>query len=244
MKNRNNKQVTRFIYTSWLTRTVVLGLLIGHSAVAAARDSEPTLPKSENTRHFPSASDAPTLGNRQAIVTVVMFSDMECRFCEKLIPAVDRLRDEYKDNIRIVWKDFPLPFHKNAMSAAVAARAADNQGKFWDMTRLLFENSGDHQDDALLKFARKINLNEQLFLQARQDKSTAERVRRDIAEGKEMGVTGTPSLFINGIGVVGAVPYDDLKQVVEAALTEVRGLPFRGLTGDALYAALKAKFEK
>ena len=96
---------------------------------------------------------APSKGAKDALVTIVQFSDYQCPFCSRVEPTMDKVLEEYKGKVRVVWRDFPLDFHQNAMPAAIAAREAGAQGKFWEMHKKLFENQRQLDRASLEKYA-------------------------------------------------------------------------------------------
>jgi protein-disulfide isomerase len=146
--------------------------------------------------------DDPIRGNRKAPVTVVEFSDFQCPFCSRALPAVKEL--EANRNVRVVWKHLPLSFHPNAMPAALAAEAAREQGKFWEMHDRLFANQAGLSDATYLQYARELGLDLKRFQEAMQSPRLRARVQEDLAAAGAAGVTGTPTFVVNGEVVVGA----------------------------------------
>jgi len=163
---------------------------------------------------------APSRGPESAPVTVVEFTDFECPYCLRAQPSIERLREEYPDSVRVVFKHFPLSFHKRAINAHRAALAAGEQGKFWEMHDLIFENPRALDADAMKRHARSLGLDEARFEQSFASKRLAERIDRDVAEGRAAGVRGTPAFFINGRLLSGAQPFDRFKAMVEEELAK------------------------
>ncbi|MEU8001482.1 thioredoxin domain-containing protein [Catellatospora sp. NPDC049111] len=157
-------------------------------------------------------------------VTVVEFLDFECEACGAAYPGVEQLRKEYEGKITYVVRYFPLPGHRNSGTAAAAAQAAANQGKFEDMYHKLFETQskwGESQDDMSAMFAgyaRELGLDMARFESDAASEQTKSRVEVDRKDGIAAGVKGTPTFFINGKKFEGRPDYAGLKQAVDAAL--------------------------
>jgi protein-disulfide isomerase len=143
-------------------------------------------------------TNAPFMGPAEALVTLVVFSDFQCPGCGKLAAVLEQVLDEYPENVKIVFKNFPLAFHQFATPAARAALAALGQGRFWEFHDLLFANASSLNPNLLLQFATQLGLDVNQFQRDMGSADTADRVEEDIKDGKMVDVTSTPSLFING----------------------------------------------
>jgi protein-disulfide isomerase len=152
----------------------------------------------------PLRPDDPARGARSPVVTVVEFSDFQCPFCSRAVPAVAEMEKKHGEHVRVVWKHLPLSFHPNAMPAALAAEAAREQGKFWEMHDKLFANQASLSDAAYEQYARELGLDIARFQATRAAPATRRRVEDDVAAAAAAGVTGTPTFFVNGEPVVGA----------------------------------------
>lgn len=192
------------------------GASAGAPKVALAPREE--LAKAEPARVEVDVSRAPLKGEVGAPVTVVVYSDFECPFCKRGAARVAELSAKYGRDVRIAFKHFPLPFHARAPRAAAAAVAAQNQGKFWEMHDRLFAQGAALDDAALLEHARALGLDEARFARDLEDPATQARVDADIAEGKKLGVQGTPTFFVSGERVVGAQPLESFTAAVDRAL--------------------------
>jgi protein-disulfide isomerase len=165
-----------------------------------------------------STEGAPALGSADAGVTVVFFGDFECPFCRRMQKIVQQLDQLYPGQVRIVFKHFPLPFHSNARTAAEVAACAAEQGKFWEVHEAIYRQSRVLKRDLLVKLAGEAGLDTVKLERDLDSKGCAEAVDRDIREGEELGVEATPTLFINGLKVVGQQSLDDLRYVVDEEL--------------------------
>jgi protein-disulfide isomerase len=149
-----------------------------------------------------SVDDDPSRGLATAPVTVVMFSDFECPACSRTHPVLTKVMAEYNDKVRFVVRDYPLEnIHENAFLAAMAASAANAQGKFFEYTEILYKNQTALDRESLKKYAAETGLNVKQFeLDLASEKAEAE-IRKDRADGDAYGVSSTPAIFINGVKV-------------------------------------------
>ena len=167
-----------------------------------------------------SVDDDPSQGTANSPVTIVMFSDFQCPSCSATHPVLKKVMAEYPGKIKFVVRDFPLEsIHENAFSAAIAANAAAKQGKYFEYIELLYGDQEHLGKDAYLKFAEKLGLNQKKFELDLNDKAVADEIRKDIADGDEYGVGGTPTIFINGVKVRRATP-EGLRQAIDSALVK------------------------
>ena len=114
------------------------------------------------------------------------------------MPVLEQVLEKYPQDVKVVFKNFPLQNHKFAMKAAVAALAAESQGKFWEFHDLLFENYNKINDQKIQDIAVAVGLNLEEYEKMKKDSGTQGRVRRDLSDGRRAGVRGTPTVFING----------------------------------------------
>jgi protein-disulfide isomerase len=161
---------------------------------------------------------AQVLGSKTAKVTLVEFADYECPYCQKVAPDVRKLQADYGDKVAITYKDFPLPMHARAEKAAEAARCASKQNKFWEFHDEIF-HSKELDMDQLKAQARALKLDTAQFDKCLDNGEEASAVDKDRKEGLRLGITGTPSFFINGHYLSGALDYAALRQVVDQQLT-------------------------
>jgi protein-disulfide isomerase len=153
-------------------------------------------------------------GAAKAPVTLVEYGDYECPYCGEAYPVVKKLQEPLGDQLRFVFRNFPLAeAHPNAEHAAEAAEAAGAQGKFWEMHDLLYENQDALDDEDLVRYAKALRLDVPRFVKEMEAHTYAERVREDFSSGVKSGVNGTPTFFINGVRHDG--PFD-LRSMVAA----------------------------
>src|SRR5450432_1851087 len=161
---------------------------------------------------------APVKGSSSAKVTIVAFSDFQCPFCSRAVPTLKQVEDTYKDKVRIVFKQLPLPFHDKAELAAEASLAAHDQGKFWEYHDKLFANQQALDRPALEKYAEDIGLNMGKFKAALDSGKFKQQVADDSKQGGSVGATGTPTFFVNGHSLVGAQPFEKFKEMIDQEL--------------------------
>ena len=166
--------------------------------------------------------DDPFLGDANAPVTIVSFEDYQCPFCKRAFDQTfPQLKRDYIDTgkVKYVYRDFPLSFHPQASSAAEASECADDQGKFWDYHDAIFNNQNRLGRDLYIELAGQLNLDVDKFTQCIDTGEFRQEVQADASYGSQIGVSGTPTFFINGIKLVGAQPYAAFQQVIEAELS-------------------------
>ena len=162
-------------------------------------------------------------GPAEAPVTLVEYGDYECPDCAAAFPIVKRLQATMGERLRFVFRNFPQnSIHPHASVAAQAALAAGAQGKFWPMHDLLFAHQATLADHSMDEFALKLGLEIYKFNADLSSERFARRVRADYDSGVESGVTGTPTLFINGVRYRGKVEYDAVLAAIEAAAANRR----------------------
>ncbi len=132
--------------------------------------------------------------------------------------ALAKVRETYKDKVKLVFKDYPLNFHNNAMKAAEAARCAGEQDKYWEYHDVLFKNISALGLENLKKFAVDLKLDAAKFNTCVDSGKHVAAINKDMADGTKVGVTGTPAFVINGRFLSGAQPYDAFQTAIEDAL--------------------------
>lgn len=158
-------------------------------------------------------------GESNAAVTLVEFSDFQCPFCSRFHPTVTQILDEYSDEVRWVYKHFPLDaLHPQARPSAEASECAAEQGKFWEFGDALFENQSGLSSDYYTELARDLGLNLDQFNKCASTRKYKDKIEADYQLGIRLGVRGTPATFVNGELLVGAVPYSSMKGAIEKAL--------------------------
>lgn len=211
-------------------------LLSGKNVSASTDNNQPTQQVAQNnptaqqpTDQQPTPSQPPRAvdetrdhiwGPKTAKVTLIEYSDFECPYCAKHYDTMEQIKKAYPNDVRIVYRHFPLSFHPNAEKAAEASECAAAQGKFWEMHDKIFEanKAGKMSVDAWKQAAKDLSLDSAKFDKCLDSGEMAKVVAADQAEGSNAGVGGTPATFVNGSLVEGALPLESFKAKIDAAL--------------------------
>lgn len=161
---------------------------------------------------------APERGPKNARITLVEFSDFECPYCSRATPAIAELLKAYPKDTRLIYKQFPLDMHPHARMAAAAALAAGDQGKFWEMHDKLFANYNRLSRERIVELAKELGLDMSRFQKDLDSGKYETRIERDLNDGVQAGVQGTPTLFVNGKRYNGAITLAALKPVLDGEL--------------------------
>lgn len=184
-----------------------------------------TVVDTDPVKYGPNAKDTKPLGctGNACAITIVEYSEFQCPFCERVQPAAKRIMKEYQGKIRWIVRDFPLGFHNRARPAAVAARCALNQGKYWEMYEEMFKNQKSLSDEDFKTYAKTIKLDMKKFddCVAKPGK-ILDIIDTNMKSGEKLGVTGTPAFFINGRRLSGALPYEEFKKVIDQELATAK----------------------
>ena len=160
------------------------------------------------------AADDPMKGPKNAPVTIIEFTDFQCPFCKRSQDTIKQIEATYGDKVKLVERQYPLPFHNRAKPSAEAALCAKDQDKFWEMHDKLFPSQWLENSD-IQGSAKVMGLNEKKFDNCLTDHKYASRIEADIADGQRYGVRGTPHFFINGRPISGAQPFEGFKSAID-----------------------------
>jgi len=163
--------------------------------------------------------EAPSEGGANPKVILIEFADYECPHCKRLQPVLRQILDEFKGDVRMYFKHYPLPQHVNARLAAEAAVAAQRQGKFWQFQEKLWENQDSLSPAELERFARDVGLDQAKFRKDLEDPAVKARVQKDRVEGGLLGLSSTPTLYVNGREYTDAKDTESLREWVKEELT-------------------------
>lgn len=171
----------------------------------------------------PVEAKGPTRGKKDARVTVVEFADFECPYCAQTAPTMAKLEATYPDDVKIIFRHYPLSFHESAQPAAEAAACADEQGKFWEVHDKLFAREVGLDQASIRTYLQGVSG----FDVAAWDKCLSEgrgaaAVKADMTAAEKVGVEGTPAFFVNGVKLGGARPFEDFKALVDDELARAK----------------------
>jgi protein-disulfide isomerase len=186
-------------------------------------------------RFLVEVGDAPVRGPADAPVTMIAFSDFECPYCERGHQTVVQLEKEYAGKLRVAYKAFPLDFHSHAMVAALVAKSAQEQGKFWEFHDKLFQQKGLDMP-RLAGYGREVGLDMTKVAEDLEALRFGSSVQRDLRQGRRLGVTGTPAYFINGRYLSGAKPIAVLRKMIDTELELAEKWQQDGVAPGQIYA--------
>ena len=167
----------------------------------------------------------PFWGKKDAKVVVVEYSDFECPYCQRMQPDVRRIRNEYENKIKWVFKDFPLSFHRQALKAHIAANCADQQNRYFDFQYEVFDAKSDIAPPQLISIGEKVGLNMDEFKACIRDPNDkiSEEISEDVKTGVQAGVGGTPTIFVNGKVASNFRTYEGMKKTLDYELIQSGG---------------------
>lgn len=195
-------------------------------------------PEEDTNRRFIDIAGAPVLGEANSPVTIVEFTDFECPFCSRANTTIHDLLAANPGKANLIYRAYPLPFHKNAKLAAQAAEAAKAQGKFWEYYDKLFANQKALDRDALIGYAKELGLDEAKFVADMDADATVKAVEKDMELGGKAGVKGTPHFLLNGRILSGAQPITAFQNALDEELQIVDKLTKEGIAADQLYKTI------
>ena len=191
----------------------------------------------------PVDADDPQRGSREALVTIVAFSDFQCPFCSRATATLTELEASYGADLRIVWRDQPLAFHQNAEPAALLAREAYAQqgdAGFWRMHDTLFTNQRQLEREDLRRYAREQGLDASRVRRALETRASLPKIEASSALGNRIGASGTPTFFINGRKLAGAQPAAAFRTIIDEELRTARARVLAGTARANVYADITA----
>lgn len=195
------------------------------AAAADKKEEKTKLLTQEQINKLP--DDDPVKGNTDAPITLVEFSDFQCPYCARFWKDVlPQIEENYvkTGKVKLVYRDFPLPFHQQAQPASVASQCAHEQGKFWEMHDVIFDKQTEWsgKEDAVALFSsygKKMGLDTKQFDECMKSKKYNAEVMKDVVDGSAVGIGGTPGFFVNGKVISGALPYENFfKPILDAEL--------------------------
>jgi protein-disulfide isomerase len=241
-----NFQVKRHhIYAAFIPVAFILGLAIGYfvygraayllglgevaptsipvAAISSQPTSAPAVEAEDNGTQrvdIPIDRNDPVLGTEDAPITIIEFADFQCPYCQRhVLETYPLLLEDFGDQIRYVYKDFPLTrIHAQALPAALAAQCAQEQGMFWEYHDLLFSGRMELGDEAYLAYADELGMDAATFSACYEEGRYTDLVQADYDLAVQLGVNATPTFFVNGIRVVGAQPYSVFANLIEYEL--------------------------
>ena len=186
---------------------------------AAPRPSGPKRPDPAKV-HDIELGDAPIRGSESAKITIVEWADFQCPFCVRVNPTLEQITKEYGDKVRFAFKHLPLSMHTKARAAHQAAAAAHLQDKFWEMHDRIFASPRDLSPETYQRYATEMGLDMDQYNSDFASTEVRKQIDSDLAMASKLGVTGTPSFFVNGRFLSGAQPYGSFARVIDEELAK------------------------
>ncbi|MGB1016811.1 MAG: DsbA family protein, partial [Nannocystaceae bacterium] len=181
---------------------------------------------------------APQRGPATAPVTIIAFGDFECPFCARGNDTVEQMRLRYGNQVRVVYRNYPLPFHSHAFLAARGSMYAQAQGKFWEFHDALYALRAEFDEDVLVEVARKVGMAAKPFREALHSDRFDAKILGDQNLARKVGVTGTPAYFVNGRVINGAAPPLEFRLAIEEELQRASAAIASGVAPEKLYEHL------
>lgn len=221
----NNQQLTEeqinMIIDNYIEQNPekILDSLNTHLAKLQAEEQKKMFEKKiQNPVKISLDDQTPIRGTKDAVITIVNFSDFECPFCSKVNPTLNSLMKRYEGKIRLAYMHLPLSFHKHAQNIALASIAAHKQNKFWEFHDEIFVNPTGLTTERLINIAKKLNLNIDQFKKDMNSKEAKAKLEKDIKQATSLGIAGTPAFLINGVEVSGALEEKQFVTIIEQIL--------------------------
>lgn len=217
-------------WSYWLVLPAVFLLGLGSGWLAWGQNTTPqaaagatdlvTVKGDVKRYDIPLEADDPVLGPENAPITIIEFSDYQCPYCTRWYTEVyTRMMKDYQGKIRFVYRDFPLySIHPEAGPAAEAANCAGEQDAYWKFHDTLFQQNQDLGSAAYSRYAADLGLNVEQFDKCVKERRYKDEVDADYKYASKLGVSSTPTFFVNGLAVVGAQPYEVFQQLIDKEL--------------------------
>ncbi|MBF0424862.1 MAG: thioredoxin domain-containing protein [Magnetococcales bacterium] len=190
------------------------------AGLAKKYDAQITLPQPKAPRIPVTGPEDLAKGPSKAPITIVEFSDFQCPYCRNIQGTLRKVFEHYPEKVRLIFRHYPLPIHPLAAKAAEASQCAADQGGFWAYHDALFATDADPEIPFLKELAAKQKLDTAKFDDCLSKGKHAARVQGDVTDGENLGISGTPAFFINGIPLVGARPFSEYRRIIDEELAK------------------------
>lgn len=204
----------------WVSAALVVGVVVAGAWSIATKPNTPQVRSKPGFLAEPISASDHTKGAEKSVVTIVEYSDFQCPACGANYPLVEEVFAEYKNKISFTYRHFPLPQHKNALLAAYASEAAGKQGKFWEMTDILFKNQNEWSESMTARtifsgYAEKLGLDIARFTSDMKSDEIKNKVENDKKSGQLSAVDHTPTFFLNGKLATNPRSKEELRALIE-----------------------------
>ncbi len=209
-----------FILVNRYQKAIISGSIISNNLIAGYSKIDNTLDDSKVTidRQALEKDDAPSIGSKKPVMTIVIFSDFDCPYCAIFYPILKKFVLENSEKVKLIFRDYPVHDYKSAL----AGNCAFEQNRFWDMHDKLFYYQNNISDEVIKKIAKNIRLDVDKFNQCYESEKYKKDIKKDMALAMKSGVQGTPTIFVNGAKFAGIIPETILKQILSAIEAEAK----------------------
>ncbi len=200
-----------------------------------------------NKAYFNEIDGFPFMGEKDALITIVEYSDYQCPFCSRAEPTLKKIMEEYKGKVKIVWKDNPLGFHKDAMPAAIVAHMIFQEkgnDAFWKAHDFMYENGKSLTEENFVKIAKDLGVSEDKVKATLQNEGLKAKMMKSQQDAAKVGANGTPAFFINGRFLSGAQPFENFKKIIDEELVKAEEMVKNGVSKSDIYKNIMAKAER
>ncbi len=180
-------------------------------------DTSTSIPVEELNKYIKGTDNNYWLGTNKPAITIVEFSDFACPYCKETFPKIREISQKYKNEVKIIFRDYPI-ISPQSEYLALAGRCAGEQGLFWVMHDKLFLNQGISETEEIFDLASQIGVDQNRFKTCFNNENHSEDIQRDYDDGVRLGITGTPTWFINGTRIEGNIPYNVFIDIIENIL--------------------------
>jgi|SRR3990170_8772807 len=201
-------------------------LLIGGVVLVSSRDQAANITPETLEKELAISESDWVRGAENPKVTLVEYSDFQCPACGSYFPLINQAEDEFKENLRFVYRHYPIrEIHQNAQLSAQAAEAAGKQGKFWEMHDKLFDfqsawSESGNAKEMFIGYAQDMDLNVDQFKTDLDSSEAADNVQSDYQSGLRLGISSTPTFFLNGTRIKNPGSYEELKSLIQSAIDQ------------------------
>jgi protein-disulfide isomerase len=213
-----HNMATKYIIFALSALGIIIILFFGYDLFRAWQEGRPEFDFSGVRRPI-TYSESPTRGAKNAQVVLYEYADFNCPGCTTARTRIEQVLSTYSAQVQLVWKDFPF-ISENSETAAVAARCAHTQGKFWEYHDWLFTNQSPVEPLDLSAGAQLLGLDSERFTECLSDAKVLRLVSRDFAEARALGIDETPTIVIGGVALVGVVETSEIEQAIKNALQQ------------------------
>ena len=222
----NEMPISKPWYKKWWGILIILTIIIVLCfislflyGVKLAAESQSLASKQEMIKKIQGDDDNYWLGSSNPKVTIVEFADFACSVCKQASPNIKKIMQKYQNDVKIIFRDLPVNADYSVRLAS-AARCAGDQKLFWEMHDKLFLNQGISSDEELINLATQLGIGNEKFKNCLKNNKHIPKIEKDFNDGAELGLSGTPTWFVNGQKIEGNIPYENMATIIDKIISE------------------------